>query len=262
MSSPVDDAVGSSVDETTLVIPCFNEMERLHRSYIAALVANPRIRLLLVNDGSTDATLTLLRDLADEHVGVDVLDLVNNRGKADAVRIGMQHAAARGSAVVGYCDADMATPVEELLRLEDLVQHNPSLEVLLATRVALLGHQVDRSIARHYLGRLFATAASAVLNIRVYDTQCGAKFFRNTAALRSAICEPFNSRWAFDVELLGRLLAGGRGQPPINPVSILEVPLKVWSDVAGSKLTPMASLRAGADLFVIWRALDRWRTAR
>ncbi len=258
MSRSVDDPV----DETTLVIPCFNEVERLHRSDIAALVANPRMRLLLVNDGSTDATLTLLHDLAKEHAGVEVLDLVTNRGKAEAVRVGMQQAAARGSAVVGYCDADMATPVGELLRLDDLLQHNPSLDVLLATRVALLGHQVDRSIARHYFGRLFATASSAVLHIRVYDTQCGAKFFRSTAALRSAISEPFNSRWAFDVELLGRLLAGGRGQEPINPGSILEVPLKVWTDVAGSKLTPMASLRAGADLFVIWRALERWRTSR
>lgn len=247
------------VDETTLVIPCFNEAERLPRADITALVASPRVRLLLVNDGSTDATLPILHQLADEHDGIEVINLATNRGKAEAVRIGMQYATARRSAVVGYCDADMATPVDELLRLDDLLGRDPSLEVLLATRVALLGHQVDRSIVRHYLGRLFATASSAVLHIRVYDTQCGAKFFRNSPAFRTAISEPFNSRWAFDVELLGRLLAGGRGQPPMTPDSILEVPLKVWSDVAGSKLTPLASLRAGADLFVIWRALNAWR---
>ncbi|MEO7397361.1 MAG: glycosyltransferase [Ilumatobacteraceae bacterium] len=246
---------------TVLVVPCFNEVERLRPADIGALAAHPGVHVLLVNDGSTDATLALLRSLEQRHATVDVVDLPTNRGKAEAVRVGMQRAAAGDAVIVGFCDADMATPVDELLRLNDLAAADPHLDALLASRVALLGHRVDRSITRHYFGRLFATASSIVLRTRVYDTQCGAKYFRNTAMLRSALTEPFHSRWSFDVELLGRLLGGGHGQPAVSADAILEVPLKVWSDVGGSKLTTLGSIRAGTELLVIARALRTWRRA-
>ena len=97
--------------------------------------------------------------------------------------------------------------------------------------MALLGHRIERSWARHYLGRLFATASSQVLGLPVYDTQCGAKVFRDGPALRAALATPFTSRWAFDVELLGRLGTGADRR-------FLEVPLERWHDVGGSKLRP------------------------
>ena len=50
--------------------------------------------------------------------------------------------------------------------------------------------------------------ASLILHARVYDTQCGAKLFRRSAALEAALADPFLSRWSFDVELLGRMLIG------------------------------------------------------
>ena len=77
----------------------------------------------------------------------------------------------------------------------------------------MMGTDIRRSAVRHYTGRLFATAGSLVLGVPVYDTQCGAKAFRVTDALRAALAEPFVSRWAFDVEVLGRLLRStdGRG---------------------------------------------------
>lgn len=246
---------------TVIVIPCFNEAERLVAADIAALAECPNRRVVLVDDGSTDSTLDVLRSLAAEHSRVEVLALPTNVGKAEAVRLGLHHATRTDAKIVAFCDADMATPAAELLRLDDLARSRPQLQVILASRVALLGHQVERSILRHYLGRLFATASSVVLQTRVYDTQCGAKFFRNSAMLRAALAEPFHSRWSFDVELLGRLLGGGHGQPPVTADEILEVPLRVWTDVLGSKLTPLTSVRSGLELFVIARALRRWRAS-
>ena len=70
--------------------------------------------------------------------------------------------------------------------------------MVFGARVALLGRQINRLPSRHYLGRIFATLASTVLSLRIYDTQCGAKIFRNSATFRSAIAEPFDSPWIFD----------------------------------------------------------------
>jgi hypothetical protein len=98
---------------------------------------------------------------------------------------------------------------------------------------------------RHYLGRVFATAASLVLNLGVYDTQCGAKLFRCTPALEAALAAPFASRWAFDVELLSRLTHGPVALPARR---IHEEPLRTWCDISRSKLGVLPMLGAGVDL--------------
>jgi hypothetical protein len=90
----------------------------------------------------------------------------------------------------------------------------------------------------------------------VYDTQCGAKLFKHTPALESALATPFLSRWAFDVELLGRLLCG---TPPVPPERMLEEPLLEWNDVPGSKVGPRDVLMTGVDLVRISRDIARRR---
>ena len=85
--------------------------------------------------------------------------------------------------MLGYFDADLATPPGELLRMLDLLERRPDLSFVLASRVALLGRRITRRARRHYLGRVFATFASIFLQIPVYDTQCGAKVFRASPAI-------------------------------------------------------------------------------
>ena len=112
-------------------------------------------------------------------------------------------------------------------------------------------------MVRHYLGRAFATAASIVLDLRVYDTQCGAKLIRRSAALLEALDEPFTSRWVFDVDLIGRLLAT---QARRGPISIIEEPLLAWRDVPGSKVRPAHFFTAATDLARIgWSLRSRKR---
>lgn len=237
-----------------VVLPCFNEEKRLDPRGVEQLVADPRIDVILVDDGSTDGTRALLESLAARHPSrVTALSMGRNVGKAEAVRTGVNLALeriARGAArddLVGYLDADFATPPDELSRMLDAMLARGA-KVAMGSRIARLGARVRRNQTRHYLGRIFATTASMVLDMSIYDTQCGAKLFRDTPALRAAMSQPFRSSWVFDVELLGRLTTGTEGAPGIAAEDFLEIPLQVWEDVRGSKLGVKGALRGGMDL--------------
>jgi dolichyl-phosphate beta-glucosyltransferase len=247
----------------TVVVPCYNEAERLDGGpLLAFLDERPEARLVFVNDGSTDATQARLEELAAKRPDrIRVLALDPNGGKAEAVRQGMLAALAEGGRVVGYLDADLSTPPTELPRLLAALDR-PGVEVALGARVALLGTDIHRSPVRHYLGRVFASIAAGVLQARIYDTQCGAKLFRASPSLSAALGEPFLSRWAFDVELLGRLLAGNSSTPPLPLAAIVEVPLATWRDVKGSKLGPVAMARSLKDLGMIGLDLAARRRVR
>jgi glycosyltransferase involved in cell wall biosynthesis len=223
------------------------------------LLARGNVELLFVDDGSTDETAALLH-VIQRHGGprVHVLILPQNGGKAEAVRQGMLRALELGADVVAYMDADASTPASEMQRLLDAMEQR-DVDVVMGARVQLLGNDVRRHRWRHYLGRVFATTASLMLHLPVYDTQCGAKVFRDTATLRAAVREPFHSRWVFDVELLGRLLTG-EGAVPLARDRFLEVPLHEWCDVAGSKLGLPSMVRSGAELFAVGARINRART--
>lgn len=239
---------------STIVIPCFNEAHRLPAERVQALAHLPGIRLLLVDDGSTDGTALLLERVCRAAPGrARLLRLERNLGKAEAVRHGLLDALEAGCDFVAYLDADFATPGEEMIRILNLLQGGRA-QVAMGSRVALLGAEIDRKPARHYLGRFFATFASLILRLPVYDTQCGAKAFRATPLLAGALEEPFHARWAFDVELIGRLLAAG-----LTTSDFIEVPLRRWADVEGSRLRPLHFPILGWELVRILVALNRLR---
>lgn len=220
------------------VVPCFNEASRLDLAGFESLLGLAPCRITFVDDGSTDDTRALLTRFAVAHEGrVRVHAMDANRGKGEAVRVGMNLALADGAPFVGYADADLATPAEELARLATIALDSRA-DVVMGSRVARAGASIDRKAARHYLGRVFATYASLLLEARIYDTQCGAKVFRADARLSRALATEFVSRWVFDVEILARLLHDRASPMPLD--RLLEVPLERWTDVGGSKI------RAGA----------------
>jgi dolichyl-phosphate beta-glucosyltransferase len=254
--------MSQDLQHITLVVPCYNEARRLVASaFIAMVDHDPGLALLFVDDGSEDETAGLHADMAAQRPGrIEALALPSNRGKAEAVRLGLRKALQGPSALVGYVDADLATPGAEIERLCAVMRDQRDCDVLLGSRVRLLGRHIDRQPLRHYLGRAFATVASLALRLPVYDTQCGAKLFRRTPALGHAIEEPFTSRWIFDVELLSRLLLGAPGVPALSPERMREEPLQCWIDCKGSKLDAGQMLRALLDLGRIEVALEMRRT--
>jgi dolichyl-phosphate beta-glucosyltransferase len=239
----------------TIVVPCYNEAARLDLAAFLAYSVCHGDDFLFVDDGSTDGTGLLLDEFCALHAeSLRVLHLAKNRGKAEAVRLGMLRALASGSDYVGYWDADLATPLSAIGQFRTYLDEHPQVEALLGARVRLLGRTIDRRPLRHCLGRLFATAAAWVLDLPVYDTQCGAKLFRPTERIKNAFAEPFATNWIFDVELLARLLAS---LPPDAALAandlIHELPLDEWRDVAGSKVKATDFLRAAGQLVQIYR---------
>lgn len=240
---------------TTIVVPCYNEAERFPADTFRAYAERqPEVRFVLVNDGSRDATLEILRSL--EHQSPEqfrVIDQQPNQGKAEAVRTGMLAAfAAPECRYAGYWDADLATPLEAIPDFVQLLDERDPLQMVLGARVRLLGFHIDRTATRHILGRISATLTSWILSLPVYDTQCGAKMFRNDEAIRELFSTPFDTGWMFDVEIIARYARRTGWKLETLLDTIAELPLKRWEDVAGSKVRASDFPRAVLQLLKIF----------
>jgi dolichyl-phosphate beta-glucosyltransferase len=238
------------MDRVTIVVPCFNEQPRLDvEAFRAARLEGRELELVFVDDGSTDGTRRVLEEIRTRRAGpTTIVAQPANAGKAAAVRRGVLDAIARRPDAVGFWDADLATPLSELAAFVHVLEHRPEVDVVVGSRVKLMGRAIERRAWRHYLGRVFATAASVALALPIYDTQCGAKLFRVTPEVERAFEAPFLARWIFDVELLARILATHPGGPVAAERSIYELPLERWADVHGSKVKPADVARAALDL--------------
>lgn len=239
---------------TVIVVPCYNEAQRLDGEEFRRFAeAEPSVTFLFVNDGSTDATVERLNSLAATAPGsLMVLDLEQNGGKAEAVRRGIAASAALNPTFVGFWDADLATPLSEIRDFVEIFRTRPEIELVFASRVRLLGRNIDRRATRHYLGRVGATLISTTLGLPVYDTQCGAKLFRASDEIFSLFARPFLSKWIFDVEIIARLIEK-RGAAA-TAGAIYELPLRQWHDVKGSKVKSHDFAKALRDLWRIKRA--------
>lgn len=238
--------------KTTIIVPCYNESGRLSKdAFVEAASKDRGLHFLFVNDGSTDRTLEVLKDLKKASPGqFDYLDLEKNSGKAEAVRRGFIAALEGASANIGYWDADLATPLEEIEKFCAILDKGGA-TLVIASRVRLLGRDIQRRALRHYLGRVFATFASLLLKIPVYDTQCGAKVFKRSDDLKRAFSRPFKVKWTFDVELFARLLLLDKDAS----LTWVEYPLEKWADVKGSKLKRGDFLKGGLEFLKIFGIL-------
>jgi len=241
-----------SMSHTGIVVPCYNEAQRLPvADFESFLDRHPDMAFCFVNDGSTDGTAEVLHGLAAERGSqVSVIEQTANTGKAEAVRTGILHLASSGAfRFIGYWDADLATPLDELELFLETATVYPHVRFLCGSRIRKMGAAITRHTYRHYLGRLFATAASLVLGLDVYDTQCGAKLI-DTRLARDVFRDPFISPWLFDVEVLARIrkLLGKETTERV----VFEVPLRRWEDKRGTNLKVVSFVKAPWELFRIF----------
>ncbi len=249
------------MSDSWIIIPCYNEQERLPLEDFYHFFDNSSqdVRILFVNDGSTDDTLRILNSIHEKYPKqCEVLNLAENHGKANAIRNAvLTIASTKTTDYIGYWDADLSTPIEDVNTFLHFLRQRSDVKFLLGSRIRKLGSHIERGAVRHYLGRIFATASSLLLRLPVYDTQCGSKIFKAELA-EILFSEEFCSPWFFDVELLARFLCNYGHSQTLN--TVCELPLANWKDSGGSKLKLHDFARAPLDLLRIhFRLADKIR---
>ncbi len=217
-----------TITALSIVIPAYNEARRLP-PYLQAIITylNQRqlaTEILVVDDGSSDETATLVGQFAAAHPMVRLIRLPQNQGKGAAVRAGMQ--AAQGGLRL-LADADGATPIQELERLEAAIASGADLAIgsrTLASRDRR--YRVAARPHRTLMGNLFNRMVRRLGIGNIHDTQCGFKLFRDTVA-EDLFSVARVDGYGFDLELLH--VAQRRGY------RIAEVPIN-WADQPGSKV--------------------------
>jgi dolichyl-phosphate beta-glucosyltransferase len=217
--------------DLSLVIPAYNEASRLP-AFLQRVEAYLKKKgqpseIIVVDDGSLDKTSEAVSALACRLPHIRLIRSACNLGKGAAVRLGMQNARGR---LRLFTDADGATPIEELGRLEQAVAEGADIAIgsrALAARDPRYAVRARRH--RSVLGSFFNAAVQSLGLQGIQDTQCGFKLFRGSVAQDLFSVARVNG-YGFDLELL--YLAKRRGY------HIAEVPVN-WADQPGSKVRPL-----------------------
>ncbi|KAK7578046.1 hypothetical protein V9T40_010251 [Parthenolecanium corni] len=249
----------------SVIVPAYNEEVRLEPMLDEALdfllerqrnIPRFTFEIVIVNDGSKDGTAKVAAKYTKSYGSdkVRVLNLIRNRGKGGAVRLGVL--SARGSVIL-FADADGATKFSDIVKLENELRSHiqvdyivepdkvgKSVAIVCGSRAHLEQEAVaNRSFFRtilmygfHFLVWLFTVRT-------IKDTQCGFKMFTREAAVQ-CFHNLHVERWAFDVELL---YVANRFSIPVSEVAVN------WQEIEGSKIVPVFSwLQMALDLFLIW----------
>jgi glycosyltransferase involved in cell wall biosynthesis len=233
----------------SIVIPAYNEENRLPATLDRVNGYLERTRwefaeLIIVDDGSTDATVKIAESFAARVPRARVLCNRTNRGKGYSVRHGMLEA--KGEWAL-FSDADLSAPIEELETLWSAAERAKA-------QIAIGSRALDRSLIgvhqnpfRETAGKLFNLWVRVITALPFWDTQCGFKLFETRAA-HEIFRRQQLERFGFDVEVL--FIARRLGY------SAIEVPVR-WNDVAETKVSTLSGLSAFFDPVRV--RINQWR---
>ena len=214
------------IDFLSVVIPAYNEAPRIGptlKEVAAHLARQPyRWEILVVDDGSRDDTAQKVEELMGEIPRLRLARHEMNQGKGAAVQTGMK--ATRGGTIL-LCDADAATPFEELDRL--LPELSGGTALVTGTRKSAASRVlVAQPWPRRTMSRAYQWICQGVLGLNVSDVTCGFKLLSREAADRIAPRMRIR-RWSFDAEM--HLIARIQG------LTTVEVPIR-WADQRQTKV--------------------------
>lgn len=190
-----------------IIIPCYNEFNRLDvdRFYNFS-IQNRNYKLIFVDDGSTDKTLSIIKNLSLNSQNISFISYKKNMGKAYAVRHGVLNVLENlnhGNTYIGFLDADLSISTKEIDHLYK--------SVILNEQLSLIYYMKNKSeyyrgkYLRHFVSISIQKINKLLYQINIEDTQCGCKIFKSEIA-SSIFKEKFNSKWLFDIEIFLRLI--------------------------------------------------------
>jgi glycosyltransferase involved in cell wall biosynthesis len=209
--------MGEPMDFVSIVIPAYNEEKRIKGTLEAyhSFFSKKKIgfELVVVANNCRDRTVSVVKAFAQRRGACRLLDVPHRIGKGGAVKKGF---AAAKKGIVGFVDADNATPPEESWKILCALSEA---DVAIGSRALPESVILKQPSYRKVLGIGFNLLVNLLFGLGLADTQCGAKFFSKRAApvMQSVECNFFE----FDVELLWRAKKKG--------FKIKEVPI-VWTD--------------------------------
>lgn len=232
----------------SIIVPAFNEERRLPAT-LKALDAYlegrhfDQAEILVVDDGSMDATAKLTTEFSRRSPYVRLLSNAENHGKGYVVRQGLL---AANCEWVLFTDADLSTPIEDLARLEAAIQASGADGALGSRAVNRKLTGRHQPLWREFSGRFFNLVMRLLTGLPYRDTQCGFKLFRRDAAQAVAARQRLDG-FGFDVEIL--FIARSLG------FRLQEVAVR-WNNAEGSKVSLWNGLAAFIDpARVRWNAL-------
>ena len=185
----------------SIVVPAYNEeaviglfLESVHAEVSPLGVT---WEVLVVDDGSADRTVAIVRDAARTDDRIRLLEIAH-RGKGAAVRHGFQ--AARGEWVL-MADADLSMPWDNLRRFLDVAADSPAPQIIIGSREAPGAQRTGEAWSRRFSGRVFNALVRLFAVPGIHDTQCGYKLL-SAAAVAALAPHMTIDGFAFDVELL------------------------------------------------------------
>ena len=241
--------MNSQPPDLSIIVPAYNEENRLPKTLdciVAYVKARPyRTEIMVVDDGSSDATATLVNAYGQIHTEFRLVSNGTNRGKGFSVRHGMLEA--RGEIAL-FTDADLSTPIEEADKLLAALRDQGYDAAIGSRALDRTLIQVHQSAIREQAGIFFNRMVRWIMGIGFSDTQCGFKAFRRERA-KIIFEQQRIERFGFDPEIL--FLAKRHG------LQVAEVPVR-WSHDAGTKVNVVADgIRMFLDLLLI-----RWNSAK
>jgi len=211
----------------SIIIPAFNESGRIPAT-LDSVISCVRshgwdAEVIVVNDGSSDATADVVREIAKSAPELRLIENPGNRGKGYSVKSGILHALGD---VVMFTDADLSSPMEEAERLFAAIAAGA--DIAIGSRWLESTRQTHRQpLYRQFFGRCFNAVTRAIMQLPFADTQCGFKAFTRHAAQTVFQLQTIE-RWGFDPEIL--FIALKRG------FRVVEVPVS-WAHDARTRMS-------------------------
>ncbi len=217
----------SELIDISIVIPAYNEELRilptLEKTLRYASLYDKKFEIIVVDDGSSDSTSSIVSELSNNHPQVFCLSYPENQGKGFAVQFGVMNS--KGKLIL-YMDADGSTPIEEFLKLYEEMKRSRA-DIVIGSRALFDQSSSVKTVwYRKLIGRIFNNLVNIILVPEIKDTQCGFKLFNRSSA--SKIFPTLTSKgFAFDCEVLFKA-------QKLN-LKIREVSVN-WTNVSGSKV--------------------------